>query len=359
MSTVPLISVIIPMYNAEKYIESCLDSLAAQTFKDFEVIVVDDCSTDRSVEIVDGISDKFNGRLHLLKREKNSGGAAIPRNVGMRFSHGKYIAFCDNDDMFTSSALADLYKIAEDTQADVLHAERFLSTNNAGSKLDQKSPLTIKSWEVGPFVTKPEFVPYDIGERIKLFTQMRLLWNVWNKFFRRDFITKNCLEFPNVKIIDDMMFCFYCFCLAEKYVRVPTIFNLYRVRKDSHSHNFPSVEDYFHQSINTIKEGTKILDDFMNGMDFFKQHTEYKHMAINFFVQSHLNQTIDVCSKTPPHVMESILHKEFAEELGSNAALMSYLFNQTNVQRFQLSQIQQKVTALQQQVEEIRKLLGK
>ena len=359
MSTMPLISVIIPMYNAEKYIESCLDSILAQTFKDFEVIVVDDRSTDKSVSVVEGISDKFGGRLHLLKREKNSGGAAVPRNVGMRFSHGKYIAFCDNDDMFTSSALADLYKIAEETKADVLHAERFLSTNDDSPKLDQKSVLAVKSWEAGPFVSKPEFVPYDIGERIKLFSQMRLLWNVWNKFFRRDFITKHCLEFPNVLIIDDMMFCFYCFCLAEKYVRIPTIFNLYRLRKDSHSHNFPSTEDYFHQSINTIKEGTKILDDFMNTLDFFKQHPEFKHMAINFFIQSHLNQTIEVCSKTPPHIIESILNKEFSKELGSNAALMSYLFNLTNVQRFQMVQMQQQIITLQNKINEAQKILGK
>lgn len=349
---------IIPLYNAEKYIAQCLGSVLHQTFQDYEVIVVDDCSTDRSVEIVEEIIPKSEGRLHLIRREKNSGGAAIPRNVGMRFAHGKYIAFCDNDDMFTMSALENLYNIAEQTQADVLHAEKFLITADERSRINSTSPISAISWEAGPFVDKPEFVEYDIGERIKLFTQRRLLWNVWNKFFRRDFITQNFLEFPEVKIIDDMMFCFYCFCLAERYVRIPNVFNLYRRRKDSHSHNFATEEEYFHQSINTIKSGVKILDDFMDGMSFFKQHPEQRHVVIEFFVQAHFNQTIDFCFKREPHVVESILRDEFVADSDKNAALISYLFNRTNVLEARLIQTRQIVEGLQKQLDTIKNLIG-
>ena len=72
------------MYNAEKYIGACLDSILAQTFKNFELIVVDDCSTDSSCTIVDSYTKKFGGRLKLVHTEENSGGCAVPRNVGFR-----------------------------------------------------------------------------------------------------------------------------------------------------------------------------------------------------------------------------------------------------------------------------------
>ena len=356
---IPAISLIIPMYNAEKYIEQSLDSVLKQSFKDFEVIIVDDCSTDQSVKIVEGIIERNKGKdcpaIHLIKNDKNAGGAAIPRNIGMRFSRGKYIAFLDNDDMLTSTAFADLYKVAEETGADVLHAQRFLSTKDDRPRIDEKTVMTVMSWEKAPFVTKPEPVPYDIGERVKLFVQMRLLWNVWNKLFRRDFIMRNQLEFPNVKIIDDMMFCFQCCCLAKKYVRIPNIFNLYRLRNDSQSHHFETWQEYFHQSINTIKEAVKLLNEFMDSMEFFNRHTEFKHMVTDFIVQAHLNQTIGPCNKQPPHVIEDILRKELNDELGKNSALVSYLFNLVNIQHLKLNIVNQLVGIQQKQIADLQR----
>ena len=348
---VPAISLIVPMYNAEKYIEQSLNSVLSQTFKDFEIIVVDDCSTDQSVNIVEGIIERNSGedrpKIHLIKNNKNAGGAAVPRNIGMRFSRGKYIAFLDNDDMFTNNAFAELYKTAEETGADVLHAQRFLVTRDVRSKVDSDTTLSIMSWEKAPFVTTPEPVPYDIGERIRMFVQMRLLWNVWNKLFRRDFIMRNQLEFPNVKIIDDMIFCFKCFCLAENYVRIPNIFNLYRLRDDSQSHHFESWQEYFHQSINTIKEGVKLSNEFMDGIKFFNQHPEFKYMVTDFIVQSHLNQTIMPCNQQPPHVIMDVLRKELSSELDNNTALVSYLFNLVNIYHLKLKVVNQTVTFLQ------------
>ena len=90
----PKISVIIPLYNAEKYIGDCLESLLVQTFQDFEVIVVDDCSTDNSVAIVQSYAEKFGGRLKIARTKKNSGGGGyVPRNLGLNLSRGEYIFF--------------------------------------------------------------------------------------------------------------------------------------------------------------------------------------------------------------------------------------------------------------------------
>ena len=327
----PLITVIIPMYNAERFIKQSLESVRNQTLKDFEVIVVDDRSTDRSIELVEDMSAQFDGRLKLIKREINSGGSAIPRNVGLRLAHGKYIAFLDNDDLYTKTALEEMYSTAESANADVVHAENFFL-------LKEGTKLLKTSWEAAPYVDKPEVITGDIGERVKLFAQRRLYWHVWSKLFRRDFLAEHCLEFPPLKIADDMMFCFYCLSLAKNYVRVPNVFNIYRLRKDSASQNSSSEEEFLCRLVRIMIEGTRTLNEFMNGTKFFIEHSEFKHTAINFFLLYHINQTVGLCAKRPPHVVEDILYRELADVTGDNAELISALISLVNVQQAQLLQ---------------------
>ena len=120
---IPGISVIIPMYNAERYIKSCIMSVLRQTLQDFELICVDDCSTDNTVQVVMELAQK-DSRIRLVKLAQNSGGASEPRNMGLRLSRGKYIMFLDADDMYTPTALEELGMIAEKWQADVVHTEQ-------------------------------------------------------------------------------------------------------------------------------------------------------------------------------------------------------------------------------------------
>ena len=106
------VSVIIPVYNAEKYLRGCLESILNQTFADFEVIVVDDCSTDNSLAIAESFLEKFGGRLKIISLPKNTGNASVPRNEGLRFSRGEYVFFMDNDDLILDNALETLYNFA-------------------------------------------------------------------------------------------------------------------------------------------------------------------------------------------------------------------------------------------------------
>ncbi len=121
----PAVSVIIPMYNAERYVAECLDSLLAQTFTDFEVIVVDDCSTDSSVAVVESYLERFGGRLKLMRTIKNTGSGTEPRNFGLAYSRGEYVYFMDNDDAVTPSALEELYTHAKNFDADVVQCEKY------------------------------------------------------------------------------------------------------------------------------------------------------------------------------------------------------------------------------------------
>jgi len=102
----PAISIIIPLYNAERYIGELLDSILAQTFQNFEVVIVDDCSTDNSRQVVESYLPSFNvGRndiLKIIKTKKNSGNPGTPSNIGIKNSRGKYIFLLDNDMLFTA-----------------------------------------------------------------------------------------------------------------------------------------------------------------------------------------------------------------------------------------------------------------
>ena len=104
----PEISVIIPLYNAEKYIGACLESLANQTFQDFEVIVADDCSTDKSAMVVKSFISTFGDRLRLVKLSKNSGVPSTPRNFALKKARGKYVYYLDSDDLLTPTAFEEL-----------------------------------------------------------------------------------------------------------------------------------------------------------------------------------------------------------------------------------------------------------
>lgn len=115
----PKVSVIIPVYNGEKFIENALKSVLAQTFQDFEIIVVDDASTDRTKEIIREFQ-KNDTRIKLIKLEKNSGGPSMPTNVGIKNSQGELIAILEVDDFYLPNFLTERVKKIEKENLDWL-----------------------------------------------------------------------------------------------------------------------------------------------------------------------------------------------------------------------------------------------
>lgn len=100
----PLITIIIPLFNAQNYISETIDSVISQTYQNWELIIVDDCSTDNSVEIAKGYEVK-DRRIKLIELNSNFGGPARPRNIGLDISNGEYLAFLDADDVWLQDKL--------------------------------------------------------------------------------------------------------------------------------------------------------------------------------------------------------------------------------------------------------------
>lgn len=131
------VSVIIPCYNEENFIIECITSVLNQTFKDFEIVVVDDKSTDRSVQIIESLM-RENSRIRLIKRNEN-GGISVARNDGIRNASGRYICMLSSDDIFRPNYLKTMLKTIERHPNDILYSNydfidvsgHFLSQFNA------------------------------------------------------------------------------------------------------------------------------------------------------------------------------------------------------------------------------------
>ncbi len=114
----PKVSVIIPAYNVEKYIEQCLESVLNQTYKNLEVIIIDDCSTDNTYKILKEYARNDN-RIRLYRQNKN-GGASRARNTGMKYTTGDYLYFIDSDDWIDLNYISEMVKAAKKSDADII-----------------------------------------------------------------------------------------------------------------------------------------------------------------------------------------------------------------------------------------------
>lgn len=324
----PKISVIIPMYNAEKFIRQCLISVLASKFKDYEVVLVDDCSTDNSVVEAEKFLPHFDGRLKIIFTEKNSGNAATPRNIAIKNSAGKYITFVDADDMILPTALGDFFQTAEEFQADVVHTEKFLEFRDTGGNKFNWEELTLQKYEAGEGVEEPTLEP-ELNERIKRYAEGKFLWVPWGKFFRRDLIINNQIDFPQMKTSSDMVFNFKCVCLAKNYLRVPFVTNIYRVLQSSTSHRVMTSEIGVKFWLRVVTTGAAIVDEFMNGLDFFRANPDCRRDVLKFFIDKHFEMIRNLFQGVAIHEVQKIFCDELQNpELNPNGKnlIAAYLY---------------------------------
>ncbi len=314
------ISVIVPVFNAEKFLGACLESLLNQTLKDFEVLVVDDCSTDSSATIAENFLGRFGGRLKLLRTEKNSGNASLPRNKGLEHAQGKYICFMDNDDLLTPDALETLYNFAEKFRAEVVCME------NAFVCDEEEPARTLRPvWLISPPLVQNKILVEsdDIARRLEIFLQMGYSVFPWIKFLRRDFLLANEIIFPHVKISEDVLWTIQVICLAKNLLRVPNRLYIYRSVKNSWSRAARSPEDEIKFWLDPLVNGLDFLDEFMDGIIFFTQNPHCRFEVTNFFVKMQIARMLGAFKKLEPEELYEIVHDQFN---GRHAALIANLF---------------------------------
>jgi glycosyltransferase involved in cell wall biosynthesis len=190
------ISIIIPVYNVEKYIVRCLDSICNQTFDNIECILVDDCGNDKSMNIAENYIRSYQGNIQfkLLYHQKNKG-QATARNTGMRDATGDFIYFMDSDDAITPDCLDTLICLSEQyPDAD------FVQANTVTDKSKDLMPYTFN-------IVPPEYC----NDKLELnrLILASLTMTVWNRLVKRSFLIENNLFFPDGILCEDMYWIYF------------------------------------------------------------------------------------------------------------------------------------------------------
>lgn len=223
----PKISVICPVYNVEKYLHKCVDSILAQTFTDFELLLIDDGSSDNSGKICDEYVEK-DSRVRVF--HKKNGGVSSARNLGLENVFGEWIIFVDSDDMLYSNALLRCYNTALHHNVDVLqfsYNRRWIENQYDEKRTHVLSPIE-----------------YVKSEMINVC--------VWGTFIKNTIIKDNQLCFDeNISLGEDQFFIFDVLNKCKRIIRICDILYYYRNNTTSATHN-PRINDQI-KTINRCK----------------------------------------------------------------------------------------------------------
>lgn len=211
------VSVIIPVYNAQKYLRECLDSLQAQTMKDAEFICVDDGSTDDSLKILREYQEK-DSRFRLMTQKNQYAGVA--RNNGMKEAKGEYLLFLDADDFFVDTLLEKVYERGCEKDADVVLF--------GAKQFHQKEEKVIDSiWYLRREMI-PEEEPFSIDTPGTHLLDMTAP-HPWTKAFKREFVEREGLQFQALPYSNDVYFVLTALCIAKRIACVQEDFVYYRM----------------------------------------------------------------------------------------------------------------------------------
>lgn len=251
------ISVIVPVYNVEKYLDDCLNSIINQNFKgSYEIICVNDGSTDNSLLILQQYQRKYP-RIKIISQDNK--GLSAARNTGLKYANGKYVFFIDSDDfLIDNDVFETIYNESELNQLDVLVADfEFIYE-------DRKKNYRIKRKNIikNRVMTGKDF--YDIGMKTSSIRSV-----VWNKLYKRELFIKNNLMFKEGILHEDMEFTPRMYQYANKVKYIDKIIIGYRQREGSI------------MSTSTSSNSVKSIDDLLiiaHCLDLFNE--KYKSKAI-------------------------------------------------------------------------------
>ncbi len=269
----PIISVVIPVYNREKYIKNCLDIMMNQSYKHLEIIVVDDGSSDSSVEIV-----KQYPTVKLIEHKENQG-PSVARNSGIEVARGEYLHFMDTDDEINSTFYENMLKASEKTDADMACC----------GMIHQKSRGKTQ-------IFKQMKVYSDLQDKLKITYVGQWGYSV-RYLFRMEFIQKNNLRFEKGRIIEDLPFSFTAVYFANKIVTVPNAEYLYVYNPTS------LLTSKKQEARKKRRADRKYSNQFV--LDFAKKHGNFEIPAVTKGKLRYILRKLWVLLSNPPTTLKS------------------------------------------------------
>lgn len=249
-----MLSVIIPAYNVEKYIERCINSVLNQYLKNIEIIVIDDGSKDKTSDICLKISE--NNKNIIYKKVQN-GGCSAARNLGISMAKGKYIAFLDSDDWVDSDMYINMIEEAEKNQADIVIC--------GFKKLDENKNL-LSTVKIPKRNNKNEYIDCTTE------------WfaSPCNKIYKRDLLEKNNIRFLlNIYTGEDMFFNFISFFYSKNIISLDEPYYNYFMNQNSVSNNYKNRTDIYiviRELISFYKRNRVYKENINKIRECFKYH---------------------------------------------------------------------------------------
>lgn len=263
MEQAPIISVVIPVYNAEKYLPICLDSLKKQTFKAWEAILVDDGSRDGSAAICDRAAAE-DPRFRVIHKE--NGGVSTARNAGIEEAQGKYLIFVDSDDVCRETFFAKMIDAMRTYEPDLVVCgfDRFRD-----------------DWEKEQLVTRYSItLMKDIRQFLHLYTETRTNMfgiSIWAKMYRRDMIERHHIRFdPTISYEEDC--CFIADCVPHMHTVAVVGESLYRYRQMEESLSKGYRKDTYRFLVNGLRRRQELLKQF--GMEEYLPNLDKIFMVV-------------------------------------------------------------------------------
>lgn len=205
-----LVTVVVPIYNVERHIAKCVQSLFAQSYHDIEYIFVDDCASDGSIAILKSVFSAYPIRASqsiLIQHEHNKG-LPTARNTGLALASGKYVLHFDSDDYADERMIFDMLERAEQEDADITYADFYLSFEKNRRYMEQ------------PYCTSPE-------DCLKALFDGRMKFNVWNKLVKRSLYERHHITFPDGISMGEDMTMIKLFCVAGSIAYLPKAYYNY------------------------------------------------------------------------------------------------------------------------------------
>lgn len=248
------VSVILPVYNGEKYLKDCLDSLLNQSLKEIEIICIDDGSVDNSMEILKEYRAK-NDKIKIISQENQ--GAGVARNNGMKIATGEYLSFLDADDFFEKDMLKLSYNKSKEKNADICIFESY-SYNN----ITKTKEVNVNAVKKRYLPKKSVFNRNDFNSN--LFKDIRG-W-AWDKLYKRSFVLNNNLEFQNLRTTNDMYFVFSSLLKADRITILEKVLYYQRIKVSTSLSNTRELSwsCFYHALMKVKKElvNMDIYDEF-------------------------------------------------------------------------------------------------
>ena len=315
---VPAISVLIPVYNVEEYLEECVESVLKQSYQDFEIILVDDFSTDKSRSICETLKAR-DSRIRTIYHTKNKGVSAS-RNTCLRAAIGKYIAFVDSDDLVKPNYLKEMYDIAEKTGADVV------ATGGREYRQNDKG-----EWTEGIKIelTKEQiFLTENMTERLSIMSAFKLSPTVWSKLIRRSVIEENEICHFEAIQFEDVLFHFPLLYSAKKYVITPHESYLYRQSADSICRG--ATVEKTRKAVRSILGCLKSVENYMEIMsDIYADNLQLQYHTRYFFAKYLFESYyLEISKGLPVNDILVATYQALDEDKIENTGLFMYLIHE-------------------------------